>query len=171
MFWIPYGHIRLRTLYNPIEVEYRLADHVEPRRLIRSIFRRNHKFFEGHVENGHFKINRIINRKNSFVPVIVGNIEDDLNYTTLDMVMRLDYLVMGLLVTIVSGVVLSGLFASLGALFGSNSVEYGPYLPDGYALQGVLSPFACLILFYLLVMIPFNLEARKARLFLEALFA
>lgn len=75
---IPYTKFTLKTYLSAYETEQRLAAHVEPRKM-RWGLSRNHKFFSGTLENGKFNLNRIIHYRNSFLPIIVGQIHDDLD--------------------------------------------------------------------------------------------
>lgn len=49
---------------------------------------RNHNLFEGEIEGTSFKISRIIHYRNSFLPILVGQIQDDLDASTLQIVAR-----------------------------------------------------------------------------------
>ncbi len=49
-----------------------LQEIVEPGKILRWPFR-DHRYFEGTVQGDHFKINRIINHRDSFLPIIEGS--------------------------------------------------------------------------------------------------
>jgi hypothetical protein len=60
---------------------------VEADEMFRSPFSKKHRYFEGSVEGDHFKINRIIDYRNSFLPIIEGRFrgEDSGSRVTLNM--------------------------------------------------------------------------------------
>ncbi|KAA3661360.1 MAG: hypothetical protein DWQ04_16675 [Chloroflexi bacterium] len=99
MLLIPYKKFTL-NIYRPLaEVEAQLAARVKERQLIRrrSILKKPDPAtpFEGVVENGRFNINRLINYKNSFLPYLVGEMEDELDVTRVTFIMRPNHFVTG----------------------------------------------------------------------------
>jgi len=152
---IPYIHLTLKTYLPAHEAEQRLAAHVEPRKL-RWRLSHNHKFFTGTVENGRFNINRIIHYRNSFLPIIVGQIHDDLDTTRIEITMRLSYLVIAFMALFIP----FWAFASFDFLFSPESSN-----PTSFAAF-----FGFLVLFYGISMIFYNYEVNKARQHLEEIF-
>lgn len=135
------------------EVEQRLAAEVEPRKLFRWGLSRNHKFFTGTVEGRQFNINRIVHYRNSFLPVITGQIYDDLDTSRIEITMRLSYLVIIFMALFIP----SWAFATFGALLNVESSGTTPF---------ILS-FGFLVFFYGISMVFYNYEVNKARRHLE----
>ena len=118
---------------------------------------RNHKFFTGTIENGKFNINRIIHYRNNFLPIIIGQIHDDLDTSRIEITMRLSYFILA-----------SWLCSS----------PFGHSCPFGFLISpetggGTISFtlfFGFLFLFYGISMIFYNYEVNKARRHLEEIF-
>ena len=94
---LPFENLTYKTLLAPDYVVELLKRAVEPQKTFRvsSIFGSDkYKDYEGEVdENGAFQMSRIINYRNSFLPVIKGTIEQDTNGATITVEMRLHYFV------------------------------------------------------------------------------
>jgi hypothetical protein len=73
----------------------RLTANVEPMKLYR--FSREHAPYQGTISNQSFTISRIIHHRNSFLPVIRGNIESKPQETAVHIEMSLPPFVMGFL--------------------------------------------------------------------------
>lgn len=71
---IPYDKCVIRSPLSVDQLKERLADHLEPRKLVRSPFNRRKKYkaYEGYVTGNTFAISRIIDYRNSFLPEIQG---------------------------------------------------------------------------------------------------
>lgn len=156
LLFIPFTRFSWNIYRSKSEVEAELAARVQPRRIFRSrsIFSKPDPSmpFAGKVENGRFNINRIINYRNSFLPIIVGELHDQLDVTRVEITIRLHYAVFVFFVVWL--IVFGGAF---GVGITEATGEFGP-LP---LFIGVL------VLFYLIMMLFFNFEANKARQFLE----
>jgi WD40 repeat protein len=75
MRFLPYDTFILQTPDSlPIILE-RLATHIEPPKIFRWQFSRNHLPYEGTLSDTGFQISRIIHYRNSFLPVIRGKFE------------------------------------------------------------------------------------------------
>ncbi len=72
MPWVPFWSFDIETPLPPEEVLGRLSAQVEPERLFR-LLRGDHPF-EGEVSGLGFKIQHIINYRNSILPVIEGEV-------------------------------------------------------------------------------------------------
>jgi hypothetical protein len=86
MLLAPFEHLTIETPLAPEEVRQRLAEVVEPRRGFRS-FSRNHKAYQGEFRDYQFEVTRIIHYRNSFLPVIKGEIRQDLGGSVIDIKM------------------------------------------------------------------------------------
>jgi hypothetical protein len=148
---IPYTRFTLKTYLKADEAEQRLAAHVEPRKLSRG-FSRNHKFFAGKIENRQFNINRIIHYRNSFLPVIVGQIHDDLDTSRIEVTMRISYFVIVFMAVF--------FFMFSGFLFSESGIDFGGAFPF----------LGFMIFFYIIAVGFFNFEVNKARRHLEEIF-
>lgn len=149
--FIPYTRFTLKTNLTPLEAEQRLTAVVEPRRLFRFTWSHNHQLFAGKVENGRFDINRIIHYRNSFLPMLIGQIHSDLGQTRIDITMRLHHAVTVFLVVWLM-------------IFATAFLIPDPPLAFIFLFLGFI------LFFLLLFMALFNYEANKARRLLEELF-
>ncbi len=70
-----------------------LQEIVEPRKTFRWPFRSDHRYFEGTVQGDRFKINRIINHRDSFLPIIEGSFRGAGSETIVTLNMRMAWLV------------------------------------------------------------------------------
>jgi len=60
---------------DPIDVvRTKLNENIEERRLFNSL--RSNKIYQGEISDTEFKISRIISYKNSFLPIIYGNLSE-----------------------------------------------------------------------------------------------
>ncbi len=155
---IPYTRFTIKAYLQAHEVEQRLAAEVEPRQLFRWGFSRDHKFFAGTVENGKFNINRIIHYRNNFLPIITGQIHNDLNTSRIEVTTRLSYFIIGFMALFIP----FWAFISFGFLV-------SPETGNGGAGSFTLF-FSFLILFYGISMVFYNYEVNKARRYLEEIF-
>jgi Flp pilus assembly protein TadB len=90
--FIPYQHFEIKTKLSQDATREKLADIVEPRQLGWR-FSNDHKLFEGELDINTFKISRVIRYRNSFLPVLVGNIQDDLDSSSLQITARPNWFV------------------------------------------------------------------------------
>ncbi len=85
---IPYQTFEIKTRLGQEAARQKLDEIVEPRKLMRFGLSRKHNLFEGEIEGTTFKISRIIHYRNSFLPILVGQIQDDLDAATLQITAR-----------------------------------------------------------------------------------
>lgn len=146
---IPFQRFEIKTRLGQEITRQKLDEIVEPRKL-RFWISRNHNLFEGEVGAQSFKISRVIGYRNSFLPILVGQIRDDLDASTLQITARLN------LATLIIWPIL--LLVLLGAAFFSADVS---------------NPFMLLLLiafFYALPIGLFNYELNKAKKLLKEQF-
>jgi hypothetical protein len=157
---IPFTRIELKTYLDAENVRQRLAAEVESRSIFRqSIWRRDHRFFAGRVEeNGRFQINRVIHYRNSFLPYIYGEIVNDLGATRIKLRLNPHPVVM-ILMPIFLGVFF---FTFIGA--GLMSGDLVQNLWVAWPTLGFL------VFFYIVIVGFFNFEVNKARRHLEEIF-
>jgi hypothetical protein len=90
----PFRKFEFSTLMSPARAGAVLQKIVEPNKIFRSPFSRKHRYFEGRVEGDRFKINRIINYRNSFQPIIEGHFRPESSGTIVTLNMRMIWPVM-----------------------------------------------------------------------------
>ena len=116
-------------------------------------FSEGDRYFAGKVFENSFKIFRCIHYRNSFLPVIMGNIEANEYGSTIKIKMR-----MAIPVIIFLGIWFTGVLA--GCLI----VPFA-----GFSMPFGLVPYLMLVFGILIVVIPNKIEAEKARKKLEEL--
>lgn len=174
MYLIPYGFIQIKTKLSSQEIEKRLNNEVEQQRLVSGMFRGNHKYFEGEVSGKQFKINPVIKFRNSFNPVVIGEIHEKENFTVVEMVIRLHLIVVWMLLSFFIGLFSIMVLPDISLyirvlLFGEGKAIY-ENLPPGYLSQ-IISLFVIQAsIFYLFVIVFFNIEARKVVKYLLRVF-
>ena len=89
MFYVPYGHIQLLTDVNRDSAKKILAENIEPSKFLKT-YRGNHKFFEGHIEQHRFKVNRVTHYKYTFAAVLIGEFHSRSDQIVLDIKIRFD---------------------------------------------------------------------------------
>lgn len=99
MFFISYGHIQLLTDVDRDSAEKILADNTEPPKFLKT-YRGIHKFFEGHINQHRFKVNRVTHYKYTFAVVVIGEFHSHSDKTVLDIKFRFDFVAVGILLII-----------------------------------------------------------------------
>jgi hypothetical protein len=159
MPWIPFLKLTISSPLGLDVVQTRLAEQVEPHKLIRWRSDANTKAYQGTVTSNSFKILRIIGYRNSFLPVIEGTFERKLSKTEITVKMRL-HKVVAVFMFLWIGILST--FYVYPMMIGSASKEF-PFplivIPIGMAVFG-----------YVLTVASFTFEARKSKKFFEELF-
>ena len=160
--YLPYEDYALTSKLSVEEVRKRIFENIEPKKTYRFPgFNKNTvKLYEGTLIDNAFTITRIINSRNSFLPVITGDISTFLGKTQIKIEMRLVHLVlvfMSLWLGIV-GLVCIGIFL-VGAL------KFKEILETGFSPM-LLIPYAMFIFGCLLVILSFKAESKKSKDFL-----
>lgn len=148
IFWIPYGRFAIKTYLPRETARARLAAHVEPRKLLRSQLNRKHKTFQGELNGYAFTVSRIIHYRNSAVPLLEGELRDDLDAVLIAGRMRPNWFTL-----IFVAIFLAAIW---GSFLLSREVVWG----------GVFFTLAI----YLSVMVGFNIEANKSESALREIF-
>jgi hypothetical protein len=122
------------------------------------------KEFRGTVHPFHFKIERILTYRNSFQPVIQGQVYQGLNESTIHVTMRpfIGVIVFMCFWLGTVGIVCS--FILITAL-----MRWKELLQHGFSPM-MLIPFVLFIFGSLLCVVPFKMEAKNSKAFLENLF-
>ncbi len=160
MKYLPFEHIIYKTKLNEEELLLRLESIIEEKKIFRfRLFNNNEsKPYEGQVEGNTFKISRIINYRNSFLPVITGMVEKSFDHSTITVKMRLNLFVLIFLIV----------WFSI-TLFGSFALTI-KFLSDMKFDPMYLIPFGMLIFGYLIAILPFKFESKKSKNDFKMLF-
>ena len=151
MLLIPYDQAILKTSLTVEEVYQKLAEVIEPRKYFH--FTRDHAYFEGSLDKTQFKISRIIHYRNSFLPVIMGELRDELDKTAVILRMRLNWFV------IVFLLIFTFMFGGM-TIF----IMIGQFPNDEIPW---IQPVFLLLFFHTLAILFFHWEARKAKTYLQ----
>jgi hypothetical protein len=87
MLFAPFERLTIETPLAPEEVRRRLAQVIEPKQMFR-FFSRDHKPYQGSLNDDRFEVSRIIHYRNSFLPVIKGDIRPGLGGSVVDITMH-----------------------------------------------------------------------------------
>jgi hypothetical protein len=157
---LPFERLTIPTTLTFSEVLERLDEVVEPPKMFRMnlLFRRPEKPYEGTISGNTFKISRIIRGRNSFLPVIEGEIHPESLGCSIEIKMSLYKVV---LIFMIYWLWTTGSFWILALLawFVDRSVGLIFLVPLGMFIFG-----------WLLCLIPFKIEAKMTAKFLFNLF-
>lgn len=151
---LPYQNIVYNTRLTREELVERLNDAVEPKRgLSFSAFKKqkNRKDYEGQVDRNGFKIQRVIQYRNSFLPQITGIFQRGRTGNEVLVKLRLNAFVLVFISLWMGGVAM----ACLSIIFAMGSAGGIGYFS--------LIPFGMLLFGYLLTTLTFNYEANKSK--------
>lgn len=163
--YFPFENYVLTTRLSVEEVIRCLAENIEPKKNFRfSLFSKgSNKPYEGQILGNTFTISRIINYRNSFLPIITGHISTYSGETQINVKMRLDTFVL-IFISLWLGIV--G-FACLGIIL-RGVFQIQQILQDDFSPM-TLIPFAMFLFGCLLATLPFKVESKKSKEFLEHL--
>jgi len=152
--YLPFENLTYRTNLDYEEVLLRINAVVHPKKTYRvtGLFgRHTGKPYEGEVSGNKFKINRIINYRNSFLPQIYGEISKQKNGTLIKLRMKLHALV--LFFTII-------LCGVTGVIFLAQLIEI--FTVGGFSLS-LFGTLAMFLFVYLLTTLGFKYESSKSK--------
>jgi hypothetical protein len=164
--YLPFEHYVLTSRLSVDEVKSRLAANIEPKKSFGfSMYNSSpNKPYEGKISGNTFTISRIINYRNSFLPVITGDISSFHGKTQIKVKMQPETFVLifmslwlGIVGLVCLGIVLAGLF------------QFRQVLQNGFSPM-ILIPFGMLLFGCLLTTFAFKPESKKSKDFLVALF-
>lgn len=165
MKFLPFENYVLMIKLSADEVYKRLFDNIEAKKGLRffSFNHRSTKPYEGEISGNMFIINRIIDYRNSFRPVITGQISTFAGQTQINVKMGLSIPVLifisfwlGTLGLVCMGMLLIGL------------LQIKEILQQGFPPE-LLIPFGMFIFGYLVIYIAFKVESIKSKEFLATL--
>ena len=155
---IPYKRFSIKTELTPEEAVAVLTQRIKPRIRWYPLMIGGGGGFEGWVKLRNFSINRAIDYRNSFLPIMHGRFRPQEGGTEIRVMMFPSVLVL----------VLWGFFIVL-ALAGISQVIVG--LIGGVNISGRhLTPFGLLLFLYLMCFVGFGVEANKAVQFIRKVF-
>ena len=151
---LPYQNIVYNTRLTREELLIRLKESVEPKRGLsfNAIKKqKNRKAYEGQLDQDGFKIQRVIQYRNSFLPQITGNFQRGRTGNEVHVKLRLNLFVLIFISLWMGGVTV----ACLSTVFISNTAGGLGYF--------ALIPFGMLLFGYLLTTLAFSYEAKKSK--------
>ncbi|OPY79634.1 MAG: hypothetical protein A4E65_01803 [Syntrophorhabdus sp. PtaU1.Bin153] len=155
MKFLPYDLYKMQTSFTIEEIVALLQSEVEPRKRLRFSCE-GCKTFEGEISWEGFRILRIINYRNSFLPVIRGKFRQEYPGVTVEIQMRPHVFVIIFMCVWFLGVILGMAAAVMGVI--SRQIELSLFL---------LIPFGMFLFGLLMVYGGFWTEARKSKALLE----
>lgn len=87
MKFLPYERLKIVTSLSREEILKRLENAIEPKRHFR-LFASGTKPYQGSVEGSHFEVSRIIRYRNSFLPIIKGDVQSEISGSTVYITMH-----------------------------------------------------------------------------------
>jgi len=157
--YLPFERYSLETTLKPHEIRDRLHSRMAYSRL-RTL--NGDDTYEGKVTEERFKINRVIGYRNSFLPIIEGEIKLSGSLTQVDIKMRMHLFVNVFFGIWMSGVALVCLVMLLVALFPF------PWQERSFN-PSILIPFGMLVFGWSLAFFAFKFESRRSKKFLNEL--
>lgn len=158
---LPYENITYKTALTPEQIVEKIQNVIEPKKTFRmtGIFSsKDHRPYEGEVDHNSFDIRRIIGYRNSFLPIIKGQIEQDINGTTIIVKMRVHYFVTVFMLV---------WYGSLGSAF--LGIFFSALFDGSFEYIG-LFPLAMFFFGYLMTIVGFKSESEKSKKFLAKVF-
>ncbi len=155
----------LKTNLSVAAVNKRLTDNIESQKTS-SIFLfkiPSGKLYRGTISNANFKISRIINYRNSFLPIITGSISSRAGKTEIHLKLRIQKFAFVFMLIWFSAVALVCLVIIFVAI-----MRFKHIIQNGFS-PSFLIPFAMLFIFYLMAYFGFKLESKKSIQFFEGL--
>ena len=165
--YLPYENYVLISKLSADEVIRRLADNVEPKKSFNFFIAKKstNKPYQGQISGNTFTISRIINYRNSFLPVITGHISAFHNETHINITMQPIIFVLIFICFWLGVVGLVCLEIIVSALSQIRQI-----LQHGFSPIALL-PFGMFLFGCLLTIFAFKTESKKSKKFLEQLLS
>lgn len=165
MKYLPFENYVLITDLSVEEVRKRLSDIIKQKKKISTAdFQSTQKPYEGSLTGDTFTMSRIINNRNSFLPIITGHISQVFGQTEIKIKMRPVIFVLIFMSIWLGGV---GLFC-IGVLI-AGIIKIKEILQHGFSPM-ILIPFGMFIFGYGLAIVGFKFESSDSKKFLATLF-
>jgi hypothetical protein len=162
MKFLPYERLKIITALSNEEVLERLDNVVEPKRYFR-FFGSGTKPYQGSVEGSHFEVSRIIGYRNSFLPVIKGDVQSEISGCSVSITMHPHIFVTAFMIFWLGGVgffFLSFLYSLVSSLTETHTTD-----PSLALIPGGMFIFGCA-----LFLGGFKFESIKSKKFFQELF-
>ncbi len=156
---LPFDNITLYSPYSPEEAISRLRAVVEPRRTF-ALFTTRQMPYEGWIKGGEFEITRIIRYRNSFLPIITGNVQTIIGGTNINIQMKPNVFVLLFMAVWLGGTGIGLISTLIPFLTGDQQADLGAVLFTG----------GMFFVGYLMIMFGYKSEARKSKRFFLELF-
>jgi hypothetical protein len=153
LVYLPFQTYEIKSPLSVIEVNKRMGNNIETQMPLFSLFYNGRKKFKGEINEDQFLISRIIRYRNSFLPIIIGDICADSYGSKIRITMRLNKFVLGFWIFWMA----MAFFIFLGTL---------PTLLSDQRVESLI-PLFMLAFGYLLCIIAFNMEASMAKKLLK----
>ncbi|WP_291725718.1 hypothetical protein [Bernardetia sp.] len=166
MTLLPYENLTYKTHLSKEEIVRRIQQETEPKQMFRMrgflASNKKYKAYEGEIQPNNFKINRIIGYRNSFLPQIKGEIEDQTEYTLIHIKMRLHTFV------IVFLIIWLFFMTGVGSIVGLTLFQE----PENQSFTSLIffMPILMAILISVITCLAFHYEGNKSKEFFEKLF-
>ena len=157
MKYLPFENFVLTTNLSVEEVRNRLANNIDAK--INTL-----EPYEGSIVNNTFKIQRVITYRNSFLPVITGEISQARGMTEIKIEMR-----PVLFVLIFMGMWLGTVGIACIVILVATILTFPDIFQQGFSPASLI-PFGMFIFGYLLVTLGFKYESSTSKEFLKTLF-
>ena len=164
MQMIPYERLIIKSSLSADEAQQRLQDHLEPARNFRWGWSKT-KDYEGRLQDGIFSVRRILRSRNSFQPMIDGEILSEIDGCAVRIRMRPHILVSVFMAIWLGFIAL--LFLGILRTLAADFIQTGALSASPFDL---LFPGALFILGYGLLLGGFKYESRKSKAFFRELF-
>jgi len=162
MKFLPYERLKIKTTLSSQEALKRLDNAIEPKRYFR-LFGSGTKPYQGKVEGSHFEISRIIGYRNSFLPMIKGDVQTEIGGCTIYISMKPHIFIIAFMIFWLGGIGLAFL-ATLGP-FVSSLGQISTADPSLLLFPGGMLAFG-----YALFLGGFKFESIKSKKFFKDLF-
>ena len=156
---LPYEKLIINTNLTSEEIIEKLNEYIEPYQPFRNKFKPPNKPYNGKIDGNNFTIARNINYRNSFLPIVKGKIISDYQGSIINITLSLHPVI---IVFIGFWLYMTG---GMGFFFLISMITSGEFMLGG------LIPLGMFIFGCLLTIIPFKVEAKIAKKFLQDLFS
>lgn len=155
---LPWEKFTITTSLTPAQVRHKLSEVVEPVRGFRSYWHRSQKPYQGQIGEHSFRISRILNYRNSFVPIVTGQIRPHGTGSEIAVSMKMHEVVIIFIILWLSTVGHIGLLFLIATL--SEVLNGGKFEP------AALVPVGMFVFVCLMCVIGFKPQANSSKQFL-----
>lgn len=158
MWLIPYERMTLETSLKDTEIKRRLSGYVAPVVSYMVQIKLSDKPFKGKVTSDGFEMMRVVNGRNSWLPLVIGKVESTTNVSYLNIKMRMH--LVPLIVTI--------LIIGMASLMGIHNVLFA--ISTGIRKwEDIIIPWGFVFIVYIYSTVVFQTEASYVKDFMTKL--